>query len=319
MKNANAENVTPRAVVLYSGGLDSQLAVEVLLRAGVQVVALQHHSVFYPAKEGAPEPRCELVERDISERMIELVRNPQYGYGKNANPCLDCKQMMYGLAREEAERQEAQFIATGEVLGQRPMSQRLEAFARMEQGAGVEGLVVRPLCARLLPPTIPEKRGLYRREDMLNIQGRGRKPQMALAERWGITDYPSPAGGCKLTDPAFAERVFTLQKLGHLAVEPLRAVRYGRIFPLGEHSFVLVGRDREDNEGLLAAVPDDARLLELADKPGPLAAVIGPADEQQMDRARELVVEYSRYDLPLDAVAEYTPGERRGMDWKKKS
>jgi hypothetical protein len=250
--------------------------------------------------------------------MVAIVRNPQYGYGKNANPCLDCKQMMYGLAMEEARRQDAQFIATGEVLGQRPMSQRLEAFARMEQGADVEGLVVRPLCAKLLPPTIPEKRGLYDREDMLDIQGRGRKRQMALAEEWGITDYPSPAGGCKLTDPAFAERVFTLQNLGHLEVQPLWAVHHGRLFTLGEHSFVLVGRDREDNEGLLAAVPEDARLLELADKPGPLAAVIGPADEERMEHARELVVEYSRYDLSTDAVAEYTPEERRGMGWKKK-
>jgi hypothetical protein len=308
-----------RAVLLYSGGLDSQLAVEVLRRAGVQVVALQHHSVFYPAKDDAPKPPCELVERDISAQMVELVRNPQYGYGKNANPCQDCKQMMYALAREEAERQHAQFIATGEVLGQRPMSQRLEAFARMEQGAEVEGLVVRPLCARLLPATIPEKRGLYNREDMLDIQGRGRKRQMALAQEWGITDYPAPAGGCKLTDPAFAERVLTLKRLGHLQVQPLRAVRYGRIFTLGEQTFVLVGRDKEDNQGLLAAVPDEARLLELAEKPGPLAAVIGPASEDQMERAKELVVEYSRYDLPTGAVAEYTPDERRGMDWKKKA
>jgi hypothetical protein len=226
--------------------------------------------------------------------------------------------MMYGLAREEAQRQDAQFIATGEVLGQRPMSQRLEAFARMEQGADVEGLVVRPLCGRLLPPTIPEKRGLYQREDLLDIQGRGRKRQMELAERWGITDYPTPAGGCKLTDPGFAERVFTLQKLGHLEVQPLRAAHYGRLFPLGPRAFALVGRDKEDNEGLLAAAPAGARLLELADKPGPLAAVIGPADPQQMEHARELVVEYSRYELPTDAVAEYSPEERRGMGWKKK-
>lgn len=306
------QTARPKAIVLYSGGLDSQLAVETLLRAGVDVIALQHHSVFYPAREGRPVPRCPVVERDISERMVELVRDPQYGYGKNANPCLDCKQMMYGLAWDEAQRQDAQFIATGEVLGQRPMSQRLRAFRQMEEGAGVEGLVVRPLCGRLLPPTIPEKQGLIRCEDLLDIKGRSRKRQMELAAEWGITDYPSPAGGCKLTDPSYAQRVFTLKGLGHLEPQALLAAHHGRLFPLGEKAFALVGRNAEDNDALLADAPDDATMLELADHPGPLVAVIGAADEEHMEEARRLVIRYSRFqDLPTSAVKACTVAERR--------
>ena len=146
-----------KAVLLYSGGLDSRLACEMLRRAGVDVVILQHFSVFFPLREDeGPPPDCPTVTRDLTEEMIRLVAEPHYGLGKNANPCLDCKQQMYALAWQEAQRQGAGFIATGEVLGQRPMSQNRQAFARMEKGAGVRGLVVRPLSGKLLPPTVAD-------------------------------------------------------------------------------------------------------------------------------------------------------------------
>lgn len=306
-------NQSAKAVVLYSGGLDSRLAVEVLLRAGVGVVALHYVSAFYPARDSAGSaPRCAVIERDISEAIVELVRAPAYGYGKNANPCLDCKQMMYGLAWQEAQRQDAGFIATGEVVGQRPMSQHQDAFRRMEKGAALEGLVVRPLSARLLPPTIPEQQGLFRREDMLDLNGRSRKRQMELAARWGITDYPAPAGGCKLTDPQFAERVFLLDRLGLLSVETVRAARHGRCIELGPHCFLLVGRNHEDNQRLLADAPDDGLILELRDQPGPLACLVGQADGAQIEEARRLVIRYSRFrDLPADAVGAMRAADAR--------
>jgi tRNA U34 2-thiouridine synthase MnmA/TrmU len=303
----------PKAVALYSGGLDSRLAVEVLLRAGVEVVVLRHHSVFFPPKQDPGyDPPCETVRADVSEQMVALVNDPEYGHGKNANPCLDCKQMMYGRAWDEARARGAQFIATGEVLGQRPMSQHKSAFARMEKGAGVQGRVVRPLCGKLLPPTIPEREGLIEREDLLDIHGRSRKRQMELAAEWGIEGYPSPAGGCKLTDPQFAERVLTLRQMGMLTVENARAARSGRFFPLGDASFALVGRNEEDNAELLADAPEGALVLELREEPGPLACVVGEADEAQLDQARRLVVRYSRFkDLPPDAVGAWPPAEAR--------
>ncbi|MHC4479375.1 MAG: hypothetical protein ACYS1C_00170 [Planctomycetota bacterium] len=308
----NDLSTTPRAVALFSGGLDSSLACEVLRRAGVEVVVLRHHSIFFPLREGGHVPPCQVIIREISEEMVNLVGDPQYGHGKNANPCLDCKQMMYGKAWAEAQRQGADFIATGEVLGQRPMSQHREAFARMEKGAGVEGLVVRPLSGKLLPPTIPEGRGLIEREDLLDIQGRSRRRQMALAAEWGIEGYSSPAGGCKLTDPQYAGRVFLLREMGLLTVEHARAARHGRLFRLAERSYVLVGRNHEDNLQLLADAHQDCLVLELKDHPGPLACLAGEPTGEELDEARRLVIRYSRFkELPPEAVGTWTVEEAR--------
>jgi hypothetical protein len=303
----------PRAIVLFSGGLDSSLACEVLRRAGVEVVALRHYSVFFPpCKRKAYTPPGEVITREISDVMVELVRSPKYGHGRNANPCLDCKQMMYGRAWAEAQRIGAHFIATGEVVGQRPMTQHRAAFQRMEKGAGVEGLVVRPLSGKLLPPTVPEQQGLLNRDALLDIGGRSRKRQMALAAEWGIEDYPTPAGGCKLTDPQFAARVFCLRDMGYLTVEHARVARSGRLFPLGAHAFVLVGRDDADNRQLLADAPDDALVLELKDRPGPLACLVGPADPGELEEARRLVIRHSRFkDLPAGAVGVWSVAEAR--------
>jgi tRNA U34 2-thiouridine synthase MnmA/TrmU len=293
-----------RAIVLFSGGLDSTLAAEVLRRAGVDVILLRHTSIFYPLRRGGYVPPCRSVIRDISEGMTALVANPRYGHGRNANPCLDCKQMMYGMAWREAQRQGADFIATGEVLGQRPMSQNQPAFDRMEKGAGVRGLVVRPLSGRLLPATIPEQKGLIRREDLLDIRGRSRLRQMALAAEWGITDYAQPAGGCRLTVPQYAERVFALAEKGFGDLASLGLVRHGRLCVLGGRAFVVIGRDDADNGLLLADAPAGSLILELRDRPGPLACLVGEASEENVEEARRLVVAHSRYrDLPATEVA----------------
>ncbi len=294
----------PCAVLLFSGGLDSILAAELLLRTGVEVVLLRFRSIFFPAREAGYVPDCPVVERDISERMAGLLREPEYGFGKNVNPCLDCKQMMYRLAGGEMGRRDADFVATGEVLGQRPMSQRKDAFRRMEKGAGMVEMVLRPLSARLLPPTEPERNGLVRRADVLDIQGRSRKRQMALAEQWGIHNYPSPAGGCRLTDPNYAERVELLREKDRLTTEHLRAIRCGRLFDLGDRSYLLVGRNQEDNEQLLGAAPPRSRLLRLKDRPGPLACLVGEPCREALEEARRLVIRYSRFDeVPRDEVS----------------
>jgi len=315
--SGNTQGKRPKAIVLFSGGLDSSLACEVLHRAGVEVVALRHHSIFYPLRAARGyTPPGGVITREISEVMVQLVRSPRYGHGRNANPCLDCKQMMYGRAWAEAQQQGADFIATGEVLGQRPMSQHKEAFRRMEKGAGVEGLVVRPLSGRLLAPTIPEQKGLIDRADLLDISGRSRKRQMELAAEWGIRDYPSPAGGCLLTDPQYAGRVFLLRDMGLFSVEHLRAARRGRLCPLGERAFLLVGRNDQDNRLLLADAPDDARMLELADHPGPLACLIGEASPAELQTAKGLVIRYSRFKaLGADDVVVRSVDEARAL-WR---
>ena len=303
----------PKAVLLFSGGLDSLLACEVLHRAGADVVILRFHSVFFPLREDRGcAPPCPTITRDITEAMIGLVAEPRYGLGKNANPCLDCKQQMYELAWQEAQERGADFIATGEVLGQRPMSQNRQAFARMEKGAGLRGLVVRPLSARLLPTTIPEEQGLIDRADMLDIQGRSRKRQIELAARWGIRDYPAPAGGCKLTDPQYGGRVLRLRAMGLLTPAHLRAARHGRFVELSDTCLALVGRNQADNRALLADAPEDSQVIELAGHPGPLACLIGPATGAELVQAKELVVRYSRFrDLPAQEVRACAPAEAR--------
>jgi tRNA-specific 2-thiouridylase len=303
----------PKAVLLSSGGLDSLLTREVLRRAGVDVVILRHYSVFFSLpQDGSPAAPCPTITRDLTEEMIRLVAAPRYGLGRNANPCMDCKQQMYALAWQEAQRQGADFIATGEVLGQRPMSQNRPAFARMEKGAGVRRLVVRPLSGRLLPPTIPEEQGLIRRDDLLDLHGRGRTRQMELAAAWGIRDYPAPAGGCKLTEPQYAGRVLRLRATGRMTADNLRAARHGRFVELSESCLALVGRDDADNEGLLADAPEGSVVFELSERPGPVACVIGPATEAAVEQVKALVIRYSRFrDLPTDQVRACTPAEAR--------
>jgi len=302
--NETVTTCRAKAVVLFSGGLDSILASELLRRAGVEVVLLSCHSVFSPMRsEAGYVPPCPIIRLDISRTMVELVKNPQYGRGKNANPCLDCKQMMYGLAWRTAQRLGADFIATGEVLGQRPMSQRGDALRQMENDSPAEGRIVRPLCGKLLPPTIPEQEGLIDREVLLDISGRSRKRQMELAALWGIRSYPTPAGGCKLTDPQFGQRVLKLLDAGLLTVGTARAARHGRLIDLGDGCFALVGRNHEDNAALLRDAPDGAVALELENHPGPVACVIGRADRQQVEHACRLVIEYSRFkDRPTSEV-----------------
>jgi hypothetical protein len=224
--------------------------------------------------------------------------------------------MMYGRAWAEAQHEGADFIATGEVLGQRPMSQRADAFRRMEKGADVEGLVVRPLSGKLLDPTIPEKRGLISRDDLLDICGRSRKRQMALAAEWGISDYPTPAGGCKLTDPQYADRTLRLREMGLLRADCLRAAGHGRFYPLSECCFVLVGRNHADNQALLADAPAGSQILELDGRPGPLACLVGRAEPPDLEEAARLVIKHSRFrDLGLaDVRARPAPAGDAGPD-----
>jgi tRNA U34 2-thiouridine synthase MnmA/TrmU len=248
--------------------------------------------------------------------MVKLLRDPEFGFGKNVNPCMDCKAMMYGLAARYMERRGADFIATGEVIGQRPMSQRREAFRKMEQAAGVQDIVLRPLCARHLPPTKPEREGLVDRQELLDLAGRSRKPQMKLAEQWGVEDYPAPAGGCRLTDPNYAERIEALMNMERLTVANALLVQNGRFFPLDEGAFAVVGREHEDNLNILRTAPADAALYDLRDLPGPLAALVGPATDASVAEVKRLVIRYSRFeDVKPDRVCTKTPPELR-RQWR---
>ena len=211
-----------RAIALLSGGLDSTLAAKLVIDQGIAVEAISFLSPFSTcssredcaAVSAASRLGARLKLVDLEDEYFETVKNPKHGYGKNLNPCIDCKIFMLKKAREYAEVVQADFIVTGEVLDQRPMSQHLKALNLIEREAGLEGKLLRPLSARLLPETEAEKKGWVNRNLLLDFRGRARRRQMDLAEALGIVDYPSPAGGCLLTEPLFCARLKDLLEHG---------------------------------------------------------------------------------------------------------
>ncbi|MEF8788215.1 MAG: hypothetical protein V5A84_04020, partial [Planctomycetota bacterium] len=203
-----------RAVALLSGGLDSTLAIRVLQDQDIEIHAINFMSLFCTctpkdsscsaAQTAVDQLGVSLKTVNTSKEFVELVKDPPHGYGSEVNPCLDCRIVMFRRAQEYMDEIDASFLVTGEVLGERPMSQRREAMRLIEKEAGLEGLIVRPLCAAHMEPSIPEEKGWVDRDALLDIRGRNRTPQMELAEKYDINDYPCPAGGCRLTDPGYA-------------------------------------------------------------------------------------------------------------------
>lgn len=246
-----------KALVMLSGGLDSSLAVRILQEQGLEVEAVHFTGVFhagefdeYDSSAGRFAKRfgVKLTILNIEEDFIDILKNPRYGYGSNINPCIDCRIYTLKKAKKYMDETDASFIATGEVLGQRPMSQRKNMLELVEKRSGLEGLLLRPLSAKLLEPTIPEEKGWIDREKLFDISGRSRKPQMALAKRYGIEDYPNPAGGCLLTDPQFSERLRDLLRHNNLTMGEMEFLKVGRHFRLSDDTKAVVGRSREDNK-----------------------------------------------------------------------
>jgi len=297
-----------KALVLLSGGLDSMLAVKVLMEEGIEVTGISFRSAFFnteKARQAAAALGIELIEVDFSEEHLAMVKNPSCGYGSNMNPCIDCHAMMFRWAasmplpifpasspapspNQEIGRKEdlaapflarrgdggEVFIATGEVLGQRPMSQNKEALKRVEKIACLENRILRPLSAKLLPETEMEKAGLVDREKLLDIYGRSRERQFELVARYNIKEYPSPGGGCLLTDPEFSGR---LKKLfvfwPECGIRDVELIRNGRMFWAGAEALIMVGRNREECEGLQKLGKNDDIIVELKDETGPVTVV----------------------------------------------
>ena len=290
---------------MLSGGLDSTLAIRVILEQHIEVEALNFVSLFCtctPKSSSCSASRSAVRQLGIdlkvvntSEEFLAVVKNPKHGYGRNLNPCLDCRIMMFRRAREYMDEAGASFIVTGEVLGERPMSQRRMAMKLIEKEAGLEGLVVRPLSARLLAPSIPERKGWIDREKLLAIQGRSRKPQIELARSYGISDYPCPAGGCRLTDPSFAVLMRDLMiHVPAFSVNDANLLKAGRHFRLSPRTKAVVGRNEDDNRLLLTLSRAGDRLMEVAEVRGPLTLVRGTADVEELLMAGGITARYSK-------------------------
>ncbi len=268
-----------KAIVLFSGGLDSILAAKLLMNQGIEVTALTYESNFFNAnvaRESAKNLGIPIIIKDISKAELGLVKNPANGYGKHLNPCIDCHGMMIRLAGEIAKKQGFDIVATGEVLGQRPFSQNRDALRRVKEISGVD--VLRPLSAKLLAETGAEKSRLVIRGKLRAIRGRGREEQMELAERYDIKKYPSPAGGCLLTDPEFSNRLMKLlEKCPACDIDDIELIKNGRVFWLCTKEdapvLALIGRDHEENEKLKKLAKKGDFIVELKEINGPSTLV----------------------------------------------
>ena len=283
------------AIALFSGGLDSILAVKWMQKLGYKV-----YSVFFSTPYLMPDKALtsaqandiDLILRDITHEHLEIVQHPKYGYGKNHNPCIDCRALMFRLAGQMLSELGASFIISGEVVGQRPMSQRLQALMQVSKGSDMQDLIVRPLSQKLLPDSKPILEGWVDKEEMLDLQGRGRTVQMELAKSLGVLDYPSPGGGCLLTDRSFTLRLRDL--INHNQDNPfqIELLKWGRHFRLSPTLKLIVGRHQDDNFGLDQAAKDLPRM-QIQDVPGPLGVLTAlDAKPEELDLAASILLSY---------------------------
>jgi len=293
-----------RALALFSGGLDSLLAARLVMEQGIEVHAVQFITPFFGygnkgrGEEAALEFRekygFECIIRDVTEDYVRMLKAPRYGYGKNFNPCIDCKIFMMLRAKRMMDEEGYDFIVSGEVLGQRPMSQRRDALRIVERDSGLDGYLVRPLCANKLKPTIPEIKGLIDRDRLMDFSGRTRKPQMALAERFGITDYQTPAGGCLLTDPIISNRVRKLLEVTDTpTVNRILMLSTGRHFAVGGGATLYVGRNRKENQKIESLAEDGDLIVKVTERPGPLGLVKGEPGGEGVELAARIVSRYA--------------------------
>jgi hypothetical protein len=294
-----------KALALHSGGLDSTLAIRVIQEQGIEVEALHFVSVFdcgatdedncRASRSTAAQLGVKAHFRQFSEDLFPIVKDPKHGHGSNMNPCIDCHARMMQRAAEMMKEIGADFLISGEVLGERPMSQRRDALRIVERESGVEGLILRPLSAKLLEPTIPEQKGWVDRERLLDISGRSRKRQFDLAAQYGIKDYPTPAGGCLLTEPGFSARLRELlEDDPDATLDDVRLLKVGRHFRLAPRVKLAVGRNQKENERILGLVQEGDFVLDAVDIPGPTSLVRGPAGEDELATAVAITARYGK-------------------------
>lgn len=295
-----SKNKKTKALGLLSGGLDSTLAAKLLLGQGIDVEAVNFVSPFCLCKKGgcgAPEVaknlNIKLKMISVGEEYLRIVRKPRFGYGKNMNPCIDCRIFMLKKASKYAKEIGASFIFTGEVLGQRPMSQLGRTLGLIEEEAGLKGEILRPLSARLLSPTRIEKRGLVCREKLLGIEGRSRKEQIRLAEELKVTNYSCPGGGCLLTYREFACKLRDLfEHRKSVSLKDVQLLKIGRHFRFGKNK-IIVGRNEAENRLLLQMKMTNDYCFEAQDTGSPITLLQGPKTRIAVKRAAELTVYYS--------------------------
>lgn len=317
----NMKNV--KALALYSGGLDSILAARVVMAQGIEVEAVQFVTPFFNyeilddivaySKKVRNTFGITVFVEDLSDNYLKMLRQPAHGFGKNFNPCIDCKILMMSRAKALMKERGASFLVSGEVLGQRPMSQRKQTFNIIERNSNTRSLLLRPLSAQLLPETRAESEGWVQRSELFQMHGRGRSAQIALAKKYGIADYPAPAGGCILADPILSRRISALYTgstalldADVISTDDVRSLLVGRQLLLPSGRRLIVGRDEGENARLTKLVNSEDALLLMEEWPGPTAVLKNAAKHTDQEAltadlrlAASLVVRYGKK-IPSD-------------------
>jgi len=294
-----------KAIALYSGGLDSTLAILLMQRQNIEVQAVTFLTNFgcdagdtsSCSKNPAPAAAqfgFKLKLCHLGEKFTQIVKKPRFGHGKNMNPCIDCRILMLREAGDLMKMIGADFVITGEVLGQRPMSQRRDTFPVIDRESGLKGRIVRPLSAKLLPITIPEEQGILQREKLLGLNGRTRKPQMALARELGLTDYPTPAGGCLLTDPIYSRRLQDLLRaVPDPDAEELSLLRLGRHFRMSKKCKIIVARNELENNRIAQVKKSEDILMYAVNAGSPFVLLRGSDAGEFIEIGAALCARYS--------------------------
>ncbi len=292
-----------KAVALFSGGLDSTLAIKLMLGQGIDVHALNFLTVFctctskgcmHQATKAARELGVPLKVMNITEEYMKVVKAPRYGRGRGMNPCIDCRVFTFSKAKDFMKEIGASFVITGEVLGERPMSQRRNAIEIIERESGLKDLILRPLSAKLFNPTMPEKKGIVNRDRLLDFQGRQRTRQISLAKDLGINDYPCPAGGCLLTDKGFSNRLKDLFKYTpDYDISDLHILKTARQLRISDNAKLFVGRNEKENETLLSFAKPGDHVFDVINIPSPIALVRGDLRDGELSLAASILARYS--------------------------
>ena len=311
------------ALALFSGGLDSTLACRVVAEQGIKVIAVKFVTPFFGydllfnkdeyIRYIKEKFSIDVILNDVTVPYLKLLQKPAHGFGRYFNPCIDCKIFLLSEARKMMPETGASFLVTGEVIGQRPMSQRRDTLQVIQRESGCKGIMVRPLCAKNLEPTQAELDGLIDREHLLAFSGRDRKPQMELAKKFGITDYPSPAGGCILADPVLSVRIKE-HYLGHeqIHAQDILLLLTGRQFKLPTGGWLVLGRNQQENEKLEALRQPGDWLLQTSIIPGPTAILRHSRNMAEVETAAGLVTRFSKKSALVDGTAIVT-AEYKGV------
>ncbi len=291
-----------KAIALFSGGLDSTLAMKLIIDQGIEVLAVNISTGFGSTKSRLDHMKhmCEQVGAELrivdiqDEYLQDVLFDPKHGYGKNFNPCIDCHAKMFAVAKRIMEAEGASFLLSGEVMGQRPMSQNKDALQTVLDESNCDGLLLRPMSAKMLKPTIAEINGWVDRDKLESIVGRSRERQLELAAEIGLEDFESPGGGCLLTDENFSKKMFDMVKHDTFEVKDIPLMKYGRHLRISETAKLVVGRNKEENEHLQVIDNDKYYHIKTVGLPGPHAMLSKTATPEDKELATKIILTYCK-------------------------